>query len=226
MAENTLSQSAPIVNENGLHYVEFEGKIYFSSEEVGRQLGYARPSKSINILFNRNQRELKSYAVGIKMMSTDGKFYEVRCFTEEGVYILSMLAQTPQARDFRARVARLLREIRERHMDLARESGYRQGLDEGRASVAPLLDEVRGTTARQFWRLGPARKRRLRTAVRYRKMGLGIAAIAKLLDVDNREISNLLDAAEALGELPPRRQVPARPVQGNLLTLDDREVDA
>ena len=110
--------------------------------------------------------------------------------------------------------------------ELARESGYRQGLDEGRASAAPLLDEVRGTTARQFWRLGPARKRRLRTAVRYRKMGLGIAAIAKLLDVDNREISNLLDAAEALGELPPRRQVPARPVQGNLLALDDREVDA
>lgn len=226
MAENTLSQSVPIVNENGLHYVEFEGKIYFSSEEVGRQLGYARPSKSINILFNRNQKELNGYATGIKLMQVDGCLREVRCFTEEGVYILSMLAQTPQARDFRARVARLLREIRERHMELARESGYRQGLDEGRASVAPLLDEVRGTTARQFWRLGPARKRRLRTAVRYRKMGLGIAAIAKLLDVNNREISNLLDAAEALGELPPRRQVPARPVQGNLLALDDREVDA
>lgn len=226
MAENTLSQSVPIVNENGLHYVEFEGKIYFSSEEVGRQLGYARPSKSINILFNRNQKELNGYATGIKLMQVDGCLREVRCFTEEGVYILSMLAQTPQARDFRARVARLLREIRERHMELARESGYRQGLDEGRASVAPLLDEVRGTTARQFWRLGPARKRRLRTAVRYRKMGLGIAAIAKLLDVDNREISNLLDAAEALGELPPRRQGPARPVQGNRLALDDREVDA
>ena len=220
MAENTLSQSVSIVNENGLHYVEFEGKIYFSSEEVGRQLGYARPSKSINILFNRNQKELNGYATGIKLMQVDGCLREVRCFTEEGVYILSMLAQTPQARDFRARVARLLREIRERHMDLARESGYRQGLDEGRASAAPLLDEVRGTTARQFWRLGPARKRRLRTAVRYRKMGLGIAAIAKLLDVNNREISNLLDAAEALGELPPRRQVPARPVQASLLEVE------
>ena len=104
--------------------------------------------------------------------------------------------------------------------ELAREAGYLQGLDAGRASVAPLLDEVRGTTARQFWRLGPARKRRLRTAVRYRKMGLGIAAIAKLLDVDNREISNLLDAAEALGELPPRRQVPARPVQASLLEVE------
>ena len=111
---------------------------------------------------------------------------------------------------------------RENQAELARESGYRQGLDEGRAATLPEVkaaeEEARQKTARQFWRLGPARKRRLRTAVRYRKMGLGIAAIAKLLDVDNREISNLLDAAEALGELPPRRQVPARPVQGNLLT--------
>lgn len=220
MAENTVSQLTPIINADGLKYVEHEGQIFFSSEEIGRQLGYAKPSKSINILFNRNQRELKSYAVGIKMMSTDGKFYEVRCFTEEGVYILSMLANTPRAREFRAKLARLLREIRERRVDLAREAGYRQGLDEGRAAALPELKaaeaKARQDTARLLWRFGPARKRRLRAAVRYRKMGLGIAAIAKLLDVDNREISNLLKAAEALGELSEK---PARPVQASLLEV-------
>lgn len=227
MAENSVSQLTPIINENGLKYVEHEGQILFSSEEIGRQLGYAKPSKSINILFNRNQRELKSYAVGIKMMSTDGKFYEVRCFTEEGVYILSMLANTPQAREFRAKLARLLREIRERRVELARESGYLQGLDEGRASAVPQIKEAENfaqkNTARLFWRLGPARKRRLRSAVRYRNMGLGIASIAKLLDVNNREISNLLKAAEALGLLSEK---PARPVQGNLLALDMKGVEA
>lgn len=221
MAENSVSQLTPIINENGLKYVEHEGRILFSSEEIGRQLGYAKPSKSINILFNRNQRELKSYAVGIKMMSTDGKFYEVRCFTEEGVYILSMLANTPQAREFRAKLARLLREIRERRVELARDSGYLQGLDEGRASAVPQIKEAENfaqkNTARLFWRLGPARKRRLRSAVRYRNMGLGIAAIAKLLDVSNREISTLLKAAEALGLLSEKS---ARPVQASLLEVE------
>ena len=211
MAENTVSQLTPIINADGLKYVEHEGQIFFSSEEIGRQLGYAKPSKSINILFNRNQRELKSYAVGIKMMSTDGKFYEVRCFTEEGVYILSMLANTPRAREFRAKLARLLR------------SGYLQGLDEGRAATLPEVKaaeaKARQDTARLFWRLGPARKRRLRSAVRYRKMGLGIHDIAKLLDVHNREVSSLLDAAEALGLLPPRMGRVSRPVQGNLLEV-------
>lgn len=220
MAENTVSQLTPIINADGLKYVEHEGQIFFSSEEIGRQLGYAKPSKSINILFNRNQKELRGYATGIKLMSVDGCLRETRCFTEEGVYILSMLANTPRAREFRARLARLLREIRERRMTLARESGYRQGLDEGRAAALPELKaaeaKARQDTARLLWRFGPARKRRLRSAVRYRNMGLGIAAIAKLLDVSNREISTLLKAAEALGELSEK---PARPVQASLLEV-------
>lgn len=223
MAENSLSQLTPIINADGLKYVEHEGQVFFSSEEIGRQLGYAKPSKSINILFNRNQRELKGYTTGIKLMQVDGCLREVRCFTEEGVYILSMLANTPRAREFRAKLARLLREIRERRADLARESGYLQGLDEGRASALPEVKaaeaKARQDTARLFWRLGPARKRRLRSAVRYRKMGLGIHDIAKLLDVHNREVSSLLDAAEALGLLPPRMGRVSRPVQGNLLEV-------
>lgn len=223
MAEQNLSQLTPIINADGLKYVEHEGQVFFSSEEIGRQLGYAKPSKSINILFNRNQRELKGYATGIKLMQVDGCLREVRCFTEEGVYILSMLANTPRAREFRAKLARLLREIRERRVDLARESGYLQGLDAGRASALPEVKaaeaKARQDTARLFWRLGPARKRRLRSAVRYRKMGLGIHDIAKLLDVHNREVSSLLDAAEALGLLPPRMGRVSRPVQGNLLEV-------
>lgn len=85
--------------------------------------------------------------------------------------------------------------------------------------VGALEDSARTRreAARLFWRLGPARKRRLRAAVRYRKMGLGVHAIAKLLDVNNREISNLLKAAEALGELPAK---PARPVQASLLEVE------
>ena len=223
MAEQNLSQLTPIINADGLKYVEHEGQVFFSSEEIGRQLGYAKPSKSINILFNRNQRELKGYATGIKLMQVDGCLREVRCFTEEGVYILSMLANTPRAREFRAKLARLLREIRERRVDLARESGYLQGLDEGRAATLPEVKaaeaKARQDTARLFWRLGPARKCRLRSAVRYRKMGLGIHDIAKLLDVHNREVSSLLDAAEALGLLPPRMGRVSRPVQGNLLEV-------
>ncbi len=118
----------------------------------------------------------------------------------------------------------------ENRAELARESGYLQGLDEGRASAAPEVkaaeEKAQRDTARLFWHFGPARKRRLRSAVRYRKMGLGIHDIAKLLDVHNREVSSLLDAAEALDLLPPRRERPARPLQGSLLALGMKGAEA
>lgn len=221
MAENSLSQVTPIINADGLKYVEHEGQVFFSSEEIGRQLGYRQPLKSINVLWNRNQKELKGYATGIKLMSVDGCLRETRCFTEEGVYILSMLANTPRAREFRAKLARLLREIRERRVTLARESGYLQGLDEGRAAMLPEVKaaekKAQRETAQLFWRLGPKDKRRMRSVVRYRNMGLGINSIAKLLDIGKREAFHLLKAAEVMGLVPNR---PPRPVQGNLLEVE------
>lgn len=55
--------------------------------------------------------------------------------------------------------------------------------------------------ARSLYALSPSKKRRLRSAVRFRKLGLGIQSIAKLLNSDNREISRLLKAATVLGFL-------------------------
>lgn len=68
MAVNTVSILASKVNENGLKFIENNGQILFSAEEIGRQLGYKRPAKSVNIIYNRNQKELNSYATCIKLM--------------------------------------------------------------------------------------------------------------------------------------------------------------
>lgn len=203
MAENTVSQLSPIINENGLKFLEYEGQILFSSEEIGRQLGYKNPSKSINILFNRNQKELKGYAVGIKVMSTDGKYYEARHFTEEGVYILSMLADTPLAREFRAKLARLLREIRERRVALARESGYLQGKDE--ALSLPAVQAERKAGYLEGLREGQRYRRKrdglalLTRALRYRAKGLNQNEVARLLGIRKQRVSDLMARARQLG---------------------------
>ena len=205
MAENSLSQVTPIINENGLKYVEHEGQILFSSEEIGRQLGYAKPSKSINILFNRNQKELNGYATGIKLMQVDGCLREVRCFTEEGVYILSMLASTPRAQDFRAKLARLLREIRERRVDIAREMGYREGYAEGRASALPDLlaaeKEAKAKGIAMGMALTPERKAQLSKVRRYALMGLNRKEIGLLMGLRKSAACGLLQQARELGLL-------------------------
>lgn len=220
MAEQSLSQLTPIINDNDLKFIESNGKILFSTEEIGRQLGYRNPSKSVNMLYSRNQTELAGYAVGIKLMSTDGKYYAVRHFTEEGVYILSMLANTPRAAVFRAQLARLLRELRERRVEAAREAGYTQGRDE--ALALPAVDAER----KAAYLKGMAEGKRLQIKrdglnllariLNYRARGLTQGETARILGIGQQRVSDLLARARKLGLVPNR---PARPVQGNLLEV-------
>ena len=43
MAEMTVSYLASEVNGNELNFIENNGQILFSAEEIGRQLGYKNP---------------------------------------------------------------------------------------------------------------------------------------------------------------------------------------
>lgn len=52
--------------------------------------------------------------------------------------------------------------------------------------------------------LRPKQKRRLAQVVYYRRKGLGIQSIAKLVGVHGREVSHLLRVGAALGRLPER----------------------
>lgn len=231
MAVNTVSILASKVNENGLKFIENNGQILFSAEEIGRQLGYKRPAKSVNIIYNRNQKELHSYATCIKLMQVDGCLRETRCFTEEGVYILSMLANTPHAAEFRRKVAALLRQVREAHVskqiELAREAGYRQGLDEARALPISRKEQAtaRAEGADAMLALHPKRLATLKQALKYAKMGLSGREIAKLIDGNHRQIGHLLSLARKNGLLPAsaKRHIPA---QGNLLELSVSEKGA
>lgn len=203
MAKNSISQLTPIINENGLKFLEHEGQILFSSEEIGRQLGYKNPAKSINVLFNRNQKELCSYERHINVMCRDGQAREARHFTEEGVYILSMLADTPLAREFRAKLARLLREIRERRVALARESGYQQGKDE--ALSLPAVQAERKAGYLEGLREGQRYRRKrdglalLTRVLEYRAKGLNQNEVARLLGIRKQRVSDLMARARKLG---------------------------
>ena len=119
------------------------------------------------------------------MMSRDGQYREARCFTEEGVYILSILAQTPNAREFRSRVAAMLRELRSSRFQinfplppnppgvrLCRRPGSRAARRAGGGTEA----------AKAMLALHPKRRETLKKALRYAKMGLSCREITKLLD--------------------------------------------
>lgn len=203
MAVNTVSDLAVFDKEKQLNFIEENGEILFTAEEVGRHLGYGNPADSINLLFRKNQNELKHYAVTIKTIATDGKSYETRAFPEEGVYILSMLARTNEAKKFRARVALLLRRLRRERaaqaLELARQAGYAQGRDE--ALALPAARKLRAEAAGAMLALHPKRLDTLKKALRYARMGLSSRDIAKLLDANHRQVGHLLSLARKNGLL-------------------------
>lgn len=245
MADTAVSQLVPVVkHSDDIHFLSIGSMPAVLSTDVARHFqkkhtNVLRDIDRLRSILPKTFVELNFELMFRVVEAGDGATRKVRLYalTRDALSLLVMGMTGKAAIIWKLRYIEAFNAMEARLRDMAalggaeapsrnaiRESVYREGYDAGRAATLPEVkaaeEEARQKTARLFWKLGPARKRRLRAAVRYRRMGLGIAAIAKLLDVNNREVSNLLDAAEALGELPPRRQGPARPVQGNLLEVE------
>lgn len=92
--------------------IMYDNIICMTAESIGRALGYAAPKDSIFKIYHRNKEELDSFSTMVKLSTVDGKAREVRVFTEEGIYIISMLANTDKAKKFRAELANLLKQKR------------------------------------------------------------------------------------------------------------------
>lgn len=207
MATNTVSNLTPFDKGKELDFIENNGEILFTVEEIGHHLGYKNPRLSTQKLFREHYNELKHYSVETKTVSTDGKSYETRAFTEEGVYILSMLARTNEAKKFRARVALLLRRVRreqaERMAELAREAGYSQGLSEARAlpaaeadRKAAYLDGMREGKKLQKRQDGLHRLLKIRA---YLQMGLTHREIGKILGLSRQGVTSVLERSRRAG---------------------------
>jgi prophage antirepressor-like protein len=168
-----------LARDVSLDFIEKDGEILFTSEEVGKQLGYANPRIAINKLFNQHRNELKHYS-SVSETDTEAGKRETRVFTEEGVYILSMLARTNEAKRFRAKVALLLRKIRERQLTAALVQGRREG-----------VEEIRSLTARQI--------QGMNSVLRYRGMGLNKTETAKLLGCSRETVRLIERKANAMG---------------------------
>ena len=227
MVENTISQATPIVkNTDGIRFLSIGSMPAVLSTEVARHF----QKKHTNIL--RDIDRLRSILpktfveLNFELMfrvvdAGDGATRKVRQFalTRDALSLLVMGFTGKAAIMWKLRYIEAFNAMeRALHENIQREA--RVG---GREAIHAACEKTRQETTQLFWRLGPVQKRRVRQAVRYHAMGLGKHSIAKLLDVDGREVSRLLKAAQALGWLGENTaERPALPVQGNLLALTGR----
>ena len=187
MADTTVSQLTPIVKENNGICVHSLGSTpAVLSTEVARhfQRRHQHILRDIDRIMSMCPKSFTATNFG-RSDYQDSTGRSVRAFllTRDALSLLVMGMTGKAAIMWKLRYIEAFNEM---------EGALRQGPQDKLTAVA-----------RGIYALTSAQKRRLRSAVRYRKMGLGLKSIAKLLDRDKREIACLLKAATALGFLAP-----------------------
>lgn len=77
-------------------------EVFMTSKQLGEALEYSSPIIAINKLVSRNERlQEERFSVVTTLVSTDGKQYQTRLFTEYGIYEVTMLSKQPKASAFR-----------------------------------------------------------------------------------------------------------------------------
>ncbi|WP_249226442.1 phage antirepressor KilAC domain-containing protein [Alicyclobacillus mengziensis] len=88
------------------------GDVFMTINQLANALGYAGRD-GIEKMIERNPYLTdEEFSVADILSATDGKQYNTRLFTEDGIYEVSMLAKTPKAREFRTWVRQVIKTIR------------------------------------------------------------------------------------------------------------------
>lgn len=234
MAENSLSQAVSFINDN-------------STMEVGLT-AEGQPAVRSDIVayhFHRNHRDVlrdirklrakcpesfyqRNFAP-VEYTDSKGEKRPACLLTRDAFSLLVMGFTGAEAVRWKIRYIEAFNTLEaaalESRAELARESAYRQGYDEGRASALPdALDaeiKARKEAAETMLALCPQRRETLKKALRYARMGLSCREITKLLDGNQRQIGHLLSLARKNGLLPPAKATPALR-QGSLLEAGER----
>ena len=227
MVENTISQATPIVkNTDDIRFLSIGTLPAVLSTEVARnfQRNHAHVLREIDRLRSILPKSFveSNFGFAFRIVPTgNGGTRKVRqcALTRDALSLLVMGFTGKAAIMWKLRYIEAFNAMEQALYENIR----REARTGGAEAVKAACRQARTETAQLFWRLGPVQKRRVRQAVRYHAMGLGKHSIAKLLDVNGREVSRLLKAAQALGWLEENAaERPALPVQGNLLALTGR----
>lgn len=88
------------------------GEVFMTALQLSQSLGYSSKS-SFDSLISRNEYvKDEEFSATCKLQAPDGKHYDTRIFSEDGIYEVSMLAKTKVAREFRAFVRKTLKGLR------------------------------------------------------------------------------------------------------------------
>ncbi len=147
------------------HFGNVEADIYSNGadmfmtiNQLAGCLGYSNKDGISSMISRNSYLKGSEFSVTCKLQATDGKFYETRVFTEDGIYEVTMLSSQPKAKEFRAWIRGVLKALRSGKTRLVNMTEYQRMMAETRAENAKirkaqiltrLAEKYEGTTYQQ-----------------------------------------------------------------------------
>jgi hypothetical protein len=102
--ETTMTSNPAEFHGIAVRIVEHAGQSWLAAEDVGRCLGYneANARQGVNNLYSRHADEFTEADKAVIKLMTPGGMQATNIFSATGCTLLSMFANTPRAKDFRA----------------------------------------------------------------------------------------------------------------------------
>lgn len=115
-----------------------QNEMFMTINQLAECLGYTSRNSIEKILERNSYLKNKEFSVTDKMSGTDGKYYNTRIFTEDGIYEITMLAKTEKAKEFRAWVRALLKSLRKGETKIVGMTEYQRMMASTRAENARI----------------------------------------------------------------------------------------
>lgn len=162
-------------------YENSKQEMFMTAKQLGECLGYVEPVIAVNKLVKRNSYlENCEFSVLTKLVSTDGKLYDTRLFTEDGIYEATFLSKTKRAMEFRVWVRVLLKKLRSGELQI----NSSQYITELKESIAILQN--------QLLALSPVLNQKKINIWKSKVIKPNISMLAQKYDIDERAAYDLV----------------------------------
>ena len=138
------------------HFGDIQADIYSNGDDMfmtiaqlANCLEYAGKDALASLISRNPYIKQSEFSVTCKLQAPDGKLYETRIFTEDGIYEVTMLSGQPKAKEFRAWIRGILKALRKGSVKLVPMSAYqREQIEQRRERNRVMAQNSANTSAK------------------------------------------------------------------------------
>ncbi len=129
-----------------------DNEVFMTINQLAEVLGYKDRKGIEKIIERNNYLKDKEFSVTDNLSATDGKQYNMRLFTEDGIYEITMLSKTETGKKFRKVVRGIIKSLRKGESKIIKMSEYQKltaeaKLNNSRARMASILMKIAQQTS-------------------------------------------------------------------------------